>query len=165
MADKKSSAKKKALKKAPIKKKPSPKKAATRKTAVVPAPGKKLTIQDLAEIRDATRALLTIREGQGRAKVTVHMGTCGIAAGAREVMDALLDEMQKRKIKDVIITSSGCAGLCSREPMATVEIAGHPPVKYVDLDSRKIRKVLVDHALNGHIVKEYALAVGSETLY
>jgi NADP-reducing hydrogenase subunit HndB len=155
MADKKSPAKKKAI----------PKKAATRKEAAVPAPGKKLTIQDLAKIRDATLALLTIREGQGRARVTVHMGTCGIAAGAREVMDALLDEMQKRKIKDVVITTSGCAGLCSREPMATVEIAGKPPVKYVDLDSRKIRKVLVDHVLNGRVVMEYALAVGSETLY
>jgi NADP-reducing hydrogenase subunit HndB len=174
MADKKSSAKKKVVKKSPIAKKPIPKKAvkkpvskkaAAPKAAAVPAPGKKLTIQDLAKIRDATRALLTIREGQGRAKVTIHMGTCGIAAGARDVMDALLDEMQKRKIKDVIVTTSGCAGLCSREPMATVEMAGKPPVKYVDLDSPKIRKVLVDHVLNGHVVMEYALAVGSETLY
>ena len=174
MADKKSPAKKKAGKKIPVKKKPTPKKAvkkpvlkkaAAPKAAVVPVPGKKLTIQDLAQIRDATRALLTIREGQGRAKVTVHMGTCGIAAGAREVMDALLDEMQKRKIKDVVVTTSGCVGFCSREPMATVEIAGKPPVKYVDLDAQKIRKILVDHVLNGHMVKEYALAVGSEMLY
>jgi len=174
MAEKKKPTKTKAVKKAPIKTKPVPKKAARKpaakkapapKAAAVPAPGKKLTIQDLAAIRDATRALLTIREGEGRAKVTIHMGTCGIAAGAREVMDALLDEMQKRKIKDVIVTTSGCAGLCSREPMATVEIAGKPPVKYVDLDAQKIRKVLVDHVLNGKIVMDYALAVGSETLY
>ncbi len=174
MADKKNPAKKKAVKKAPMKAKPIPKKAvkkpvskkiATRKTAAVAAPGKKLTIQDLAKVRDATRALLTIREGEGRARVTVHMGTCGIAAGARDVMDALLDELQKRKIKDVVVTTSGCAGLCSREPMATVEMAGKPPVKYVDLDSKKIRKVLVDHVLNGHVVMEYALAVGCETLY
>ncbi|MBN1939270.1 MAG: (2Fe-2S) ferredoxin domain-containing protein [Candidatus Aminicenantes bacterium] len=176
MVQKKSSAKnkKKVVKKAPVKakpipvnalKKPSSKKAATRKTAAAPAPGKKLTIQDLAKVRDATRALLTIREGQGRAKVTIHMGTCGIAAGAREVMDALLDEMQKRKIKDVIVTTSGCAGLCSREPMATIEIAGNPPVKYVDLNSQKIRKILVDHVLDERVVMEYALAVGCETLY
>ena len=174
MADKKSSAKKKAVKKAPVKKKavpkkavkkPALKKAAARKAAALPVPGKRLTIQDLAKVRDETRALLTIREGQGRAKVTVHMGTCGIAAGAREVMDALLDEMQKRKIKDVIVTTSGCAGLCSREPMATVELAGKPPVKYVDLDPQKIRKVLADHVVNGHVVIAYALAVGSETLY
>jgi len=163
-AKKKAPIKKKSLPKKAVKK-PVPKKAPAPKAAAVPAPGKKLTIQDLAAIRDATRALLTIREGQGRAKVTVHMGTCGIAAGAREVMDALLDEMRKRKIKDVVVTTSGCAGLCSREPMATVEIAGKPPVKYVDLDAQKIRRVLVDHVLNHHIVNEYALAVGSETLY
>jgi NADP-reducing hydrogenase subunit HndB len=126
---------------------------------------KKLRIQDLAKIREKTRALTTIREGSGRAKVTVHMGTCGIAAGAREIMDALLDEMEKNKVTDVIVTTSGCAGLCNREPMATVELKEHPPVKYVDLTPEKIRKIFVKHVLGGRLVSEYALAVGSETLY
>jgi NADP-reducing hydrogenase subunit HndB len=126
---------------------------------------KKLRIQDLAHIRDKTKAMLTIRESEGRAKVTVHMGTCGIAAGAREIMEALLDEMRKKKIKDVIVTTSGCAGLCSREPMATVELKGQPPVKYVDLTPQKIRKILIGHVQGGHLLAEYALAIGSETLY
>ena len=126
---------------------------------------KKLRIQDLAKIREKTKALTTIRESSGRAKVTVHMGTCGIAAGAREIMDALLREMQKSKVQDVIVATSGCAGLCNREPMATVELKEHPPVKYVDLTPEKIRKIFVKHVLGGHLVPEYALAVGSETLY
>lgn len=126
---------------------------------------KKLRIQDLAKIRDKTRATLTIRDGQGRAKVTVHMGTCGIAAGARDVMDALLDEMQKNDVKDVIVTTSGCVGLCSREPMATVELKGQPPIKYVDLNPQKMRRILVAHILGGKPVAEYALAVGSETMF
>jgi NADP-reducing hydrogenase subunit HndB len=126
---------------------------------------KKLRIQDLAKIRDKTKATLTIRDGQGRAKVTVHMGTCGIAAGAREIMDALLDEMQKKNVKDVIVTTSGCVGLCSREPMATVELKGQPPVKYVDLNPHKMRQILVEHILGGKPVVEYALAVGSETMF
>lgn len=126
---------------------------------------KKLRIQDLAKIREKTKTLMTIREGEGRAKVTVHMGTCGIAAGAREIMDALLDEMGKRKVKDVIVTTSGCAGLCNREPMATVEFKGQPPVKYVDLTPEKMRKIFVEHVLGGHLLAEYALAVGSETMY
>ena len=126
---------------------------------------KKLRIQDLAHIRDKTKAMLTIRESEGRAKVTVHMGTCGIAAGAREIMEALLDEMRKNKVKDVIVTTSGCAGLCSREPMATVEVKGQPPVKYVNLTPQKIRKILIGHVQGGHLLAEYALAVGSETLY
>lgn len=126
---------------------------------------KRLRIQDLAKIRDKTKATLTIREGQGRAKVTVHMGTCGIAAGAREVMNALLDEMQKNDVRDVIVTTSGCVGLCSREPMATVELKGQPPVKYVDLNPTKIRKILVEHVQGGRLVAEYALAIGSETMF
>lgn len=126
---------------------------------------KKLKIQDLARIRDKTKALMIIRDGQHRARVTIHMGTCGIAAGAGEIMDALLDHLNKHRIKDVIITTSGCAGFCNREPMATVEIKGKPPVKYVDLTPAKVRKIVEKHLLGGHIVAEYALAVGSETVY
>jgi NADP-reducing hydrogenase subunit HndB len=92
------------------------------------------------------------------------MGTCGIAAGAREIMNTLLTEVEQRKIKDVILTTSGCAGLCSREPMATVELKGEAPVKYVDLTPDKIRKILDEHILNGKMVTEYALAIGSETV-
>jgi NADP-reducing hydrogenase subunit HndB len=126
---------------------------------------KKLRIQDLAKIREKAKALTTIRESEGRAKITVHMGTCGIAAGARDVMDALLEEMTKNKVKDVIVATSGCAGLCNREPMATVEFKGQPPVKYVDLSPEKIRKIFAEHVLCGRLVPEYALAVGSETVY
>jgi NADP-reducing hydrogenase subunit HndB len=93
------------------------------------------------------------------------MGTCGIAAGAREIMDALLDEMEKSGVQDVIVATSGCAGLCNREPMATVELKDQPPVKYVDLAPEKIRRIFIQHVLGGQIVREYALAVGSETLY
>ena len=126
---------------------------------------KKLRIQDLAEIREKTKSLMTIRDGRGRARVTVHMGTCGIAAGARDIMDALLDEIRKAGAQDIIVTTSGCAGLCNREPMATVEIKGRPPVKYGDLTPRKMRKIFVEHVLDGRIVTEYVLAVGSETMY
>ncbi len=160
MADKKKPAKKATVKKPAAKKAPL-----VKKTGAAKPEDKKLRIQDLARIRDKTMAMLTIREGTGRAKVTVHMGTCGIAAGAREVMDALLDEMQKRNIKDVIVTTSGCVGLCSREPMATVELKGQPPVKYIDLSASKMRKILVEHVLGGRLLAEYALAVGSETMY
>jgi NADP-reducing hydrogenase subunit HndB len=93
------------------------------------------------------------------------MGTCGIAAGAREILTNLMSEIDKKKIRDVIVTTSGCAGLCSREPMATVEISGKPPVKYVDLTTTKMKKILEDHVLKGNVVKEYALAVGSERTY
>jgi NADP-reducing hydrogenase subunit HndB len=125
----------------------------------------RLKIEDLAKIRDQARRAMNLREGAARAKVTMHMGTCGIAAGARDVMTALLDEVEKQDAKDVIITTSGCAGLCSREPMATVELENEAPVKYVDLTADKIRRVFTEHVLGGKMVTEYVLAVGSETTH
>lgn len=125
----------------------------------------KLKLEDLAKIKDKVKTSTALREGGYKAKITVHMGTCGIASGARKVMQALMDEIAKKDIKDVIVTTSGCAGLCSREPMATVEMMGEAPVKYVDLDDEKTREILEEHVLGGKIVKKYALAMGSESSY
>jgi NADP-reducing hydrogenase subunit HndB len=122
----------------------------------------KLSIKDLDKISERVKKTTLLREGAGRAKITVHMGTCGIAAGARGIMNALMDEFEKQDIKDVILTSSGCAGLCSREPMATVELKDEAPVKYVDLTPEKIRRILAEHVNAGRVVSEYALAKGSE---
>ncbi len=123
----------------------------------------RLSIDDLKKIREEAKRTLTLRSGDARAKITMHMGTCGISAGAREVMGALLKEIENRKVTDVIVTTAGCAGLCSREPMATVEIAGQAPVKYVDLKPQTIVRVFQEHVLGGKIVTEYAQASGCET--
>lgn len=124
----------------------------------------KLKIDDLEKISQRVRKTVLLRDGAGRAKITVHMGTCGIAAGARKIMNALMEEIEKRNIDDIILTNSGCAGLCSREPMATIELKDEAPVKYVDLTPEKIRKIFSEHVLNGKIVEEYALAKGSERM-
>ncbi len=123
----------------------------------------RLSIEDLKRIRDEARGTLTMRTGEARAKITVHMGTCGISAGARDVMAALLKQIEALKITDVIVTTSGCAGLCSREPMATVDLPGQAPVKYVDLKPDRIVRILKEHVLGGNIVTEFALGIGSET--
>jgi NADP-reducing hydrogenase subunit HndB len=123
----------------------------------------KLTIEDLKRIRDEAASAVTLRAGTARARVTVHMGTCGIAAGAREVMAALLELVERQGVSDVIVATSGCAGLCSREPMVTVEIRGQSPVKYVDLNPGKIRDIFKRHVLEGQVVADYALAAGCET--
>lgn len=125
----------------------------------------KMSLEDLKKIKESVQASVTLREGGYRAKVNVHMGTCGIAAGARGIMSAVLDEIAQRDIKDVIVTTSGCAGLCSREPMITVERIGEAPVKYGDLTPEKMREIFVEHVLGGKVVEKYALAVGSETTF
>src|SRR4030042_4638938 len=125
----------------------------------------KLTIEDLKRIKEEVRSTTALREGGFRAKVNIHMGTCGIAAGARKLMSIVLQEIEERKIKDIMVTTSGCAGICSRGPMATGEILGKPPVKYCDLNEERMKEILVHHVLDGEIVEAYALARGRETTY
>jgi NADP-reducing hydrogenase subunit HndB len=93
------------------------------------------------------------------------MGTCGIAAGARSIMNVVMEELTKSNLKDVAITTSGCAGLCSKEPMATIELSGEPPVKYIALTDEKMRKIFAEHVVGGKPVQDFALVVGHETTY
>ena len=124
----------------------------------------KLKIEDLEKIAEQAKSKMTVREGAGRAKITVHMGTCGIAAGARKIMDTFLKELEINKVHDVIITSTGCAGLCNKEPMVTIELKGQAPVKYIELTEQKAKKIFSDHVMKGKSVQEYAYAIGSEKI-
>ena len=122
----------------------------------------KLRPEDLEKIAESMKRAMSLREGAGRARITVHMGTCGIAAGARKIMSATMRCAEAHGADDVIVTTSGCAGLCSREPMMTVEIVGQAPVKYVDVTEDKVKEIFTGHVVNGEIVTDYALAIGSE---
>ena len=122
----------------------------------------KITPEDLEKISRDVKSVMHLRQGVARARILVHMGTCGIAAGARAVMRAFMKGIEEKGINDVTLTTSSCAGLCSREPMATVEIKDEPPVKYVDLSPEKVGAILDKHLIGGTIVTEYALSIGSE---
>lgn len=122
----------------------------------------KIRPEDLDGIAAKIKRTMLLREGSCRIKVIVHMGTCGIAAGARNVMKSLTEEIEKSDAKDVLLSISSCAGLCSREPMVTIEEKDKPAVKYVDLTAEKAKKIFSEHVLGGKIVKEYVLAAGSE---
>jgi NADP-reducing hydrogenase subunit HndB len=122
----------------------------------------KIKPEDLKKIREQMSRTMNLRDGEARAKITVHMGTCGIAAGARKIMSTMLALVEEAETQDIMLTASGCAGLCSREPMVTVELKGQAPIKYVDLDEEKTKKIFSEHVLSGAVVKEYALAIGSE---
>jgi len=124
----------------------------------------KLKIEDLEKITENVKRKMLTREGGGRVKIVVHMGTCGIVAGAREIMNVFLNQLEISGVNDIIISSSGCAGLCSREPMATIEVVGQAPIKYADLTEEKAKRIFNEHILNGNIVQEYALSIGSEKI-
>jgi NADP-reducing hydrogenase subunit HndB len=124
----------------------------------------KLKIEDLKKIKEKVHAETALREGDRRVKITVHMGTCGIASGAREVMDSLMGEIEEAGVTDVIVTTSGCMGLCSREPLITVEILGQEPIKYEYMSANKMRQVFKRHVLQGEIQSPFVLAKGAEIL-
>ncbi len=124
----------------------------------------KLRPEDLVKIAEKMRRATALRDGAARARITVHMGTCGISAGARGIMSALMAALDERNVEDVTLTTSGCAGLCSREPMMTVALKGEAPVKYVDLTPEKAANVFAEHVMGGNIVADYALGEGSERI-
>jgi NADP-reducing hydrogenase subunit HndB len=118
----------------------------------------KLTISDLKKIKDKVHHETSLRAGEHRAKVTVHMGTCGIAAGARAVMDSLMGAIAEANVSDVIVTTSGCAGLCSQEPMVTVELTGQSPIVYGKIDANKMRQIFMRHVMQGEVQAPFAIA-------
>lgn len=122
----------------------------------------KLNIADLKKIKDKVHAETALREGDRRVRVTVHMGTCGIASGAREVMDSLMSEIEEANVSDVVITTSGCMGLCSREPLVTVEVIGQEPIKYEYVNANKMRQIFKRHVLEGEVQTPFVLARGAE---
>ena len=124
---------------------------------------KKITLQELNRIRDRYKRLLAPRKGEGLIKVIVHMGTCGIASGAREVMSTLLEEMSREDAPEITVVQSGCIGLCDREPVVTVIRSGESPVRYYRMNPEKMRRVFQEHLIEGKIVKEFT-EVGDENL-
>jgi NADP-reducing hydrogenase subunit HndB len=123
-----------------------------------------LTINDLKKIKEKVHKEMSLRDGERRVKVTVHMGTCGIASGAKEVMDTLLQEIETAGANDVVVTTSGCMGLCSREPLVTVEILNQEPIKYEYMNSNKMRQVFKRHIQGGEIQTPFVLARGAEVI-
>jgi NADP-reducing hydrogenase subunit HndB len=122
----------------------------------------RLSREQFQKMREDAKKGVYLREGHFRGKIVVHMGTCGIAAGARNILASLMEALQASGVTDISITTSGCAGLCSMEPMMTVEMSSAAPVKYGKLTAEKARRVFEQHVLAGEIATEYALGVGSE---
>ncbi len=119
------------------------------------------SVDDLNKLRERARNALNLRNGEASARVVIAMGTCGIAAGARDVLLAVVDELSARGITDVVVTQSGCRGLCEREPMMEVQKPGLPIVTYGDLDPEKARAIVAEHIGQGAIVEEWVITQAS----
>lgn len=116
------------------------------------------TLEELRKIREKAQQDMKLRESSTRVKVVVGMGTSGIAMGARDVMKAILDEVAKRSLSDVLVTQTGEKGLSSMEPVIDVIIEGKPIVTYGNMTPDKARKVVAEHIVNGKIVSDYVVA-------
>lgn len=116
----------------------------------------KLTIEDLKKIREDAKKTMALREDGATVKITVHMGECGIAAGAREVMQALLAEIAQSGRTDIQVMNAGCLDECSHEPILVVEFQGQEPVLYQHMDKNRTKQVFDRHILKGEVLKEFA---------
>ena len=124
------------------------------------------SLAELKAIRDKTRASVTLRENaEAGTRVMVGMATCGIAAGARPVLNAFVEEVAKRGLQDVMVTQTGCIGICQYEPVVEVVTPGQEKVTYVKMTPEKAVRVVNDHLVNGNVVSEYTIganAIGSK---
>ncbi len=112
---------------------------------------------ELKALADKAKADIDVRAGRKEKQVTVHMGTCGIAAGARDIVAAFMTEMTDAGVKDVSLHQTGCAGLCEWEPMATVTLADGTMYHYGLLDREKVRAIVARHLVDGAPVSDYLI--------
>ena len=113
------------------------------------------SIADLQKIREQAQQDFKIRTETGT-KIIVGMGTCGIAAGARETMHAILAELDTRGI-DAHVTTVGCIGMCSKEPLVDIEQAGQPRITYCNVHPDMVPRIIEEHLLKGQVVQEWAM--------
>ena len=116
------------------------------------------TLAELQAIREQMKNKMNIREeSEAGTRIVVGMATCGIAAGARPVLTTLSEEVATRALKDVLVTQTGCIGVCRFEPIVEVYEPGKEKVTYVHMTPEKAKRVINDHIVNGQVVTEYTI--------
>ena len=115
------------------------------------------TLEDLKALREKLKTDIKVRQKQGT-KIIIGMGACGIAAGAREVMSAVLDELAVRKLNDVQVQQTGCIGMCEKEVLLDVIRPDEPRITYGNVKPADVKRIIADHVVNGRIIED--LVVG-----
>lgn len=116
------------------------------------------SLAELAKLREQALSQIHMRnDDQEGVRIVVGMATCGIAAGARPVLSAFLEEVNKRKLENVAVVQTGCIGLCRLEPIVEVYLPGQEKVTYGKVTPEQVAKIVADHVVNGKVVKEYTI--------
>ena len=116
------------------------------------------SLEELKAIREKNQSKVGVRsESETQTRVVVGMATCGIAAGARPVLAAFLEEVAKRELKNVTVTQTGCIGVCRLEPIAEVYVPGEEKVTYVKLKPEMVPRIVTEHLVNHNVVTEYTI--------
>ncbi len=117
------------------------------------------TLAELKAIKDKMKDKVVLREGTTDKRVVVGMATCGIAAGARPVLNAFVEGVQAEGLAQAVsVTQTGCIGICQFEPVVEVFEAGKEKVTYVKMTEEKVKRVIDEHLKNGKVVAEYTIA-------
>lgn len=122
------------------------------------------TLEELMAIRENTKKKMTVREetGDNNIRIVVGMATCGIAAGARPVLNAFVDEIAKRDLKGVTVSQTGCIGMCQYEPIVEVLEPGKEKVTYVKMTAEKAVRVVNDHIVNGNPIVDFTVGAATK---
>jgi len=122
------------------------------------------TLQELEAIRQRTLERISLRkeDKEEAVRVVIGMATCGIAAGARPVLNAFMEEIERRHLRNVTVAQTGCIGMCRLEPMVDVYTPDGQKVTYVLVNPEKVRMIVADHIVNGHPVTEYTIGAADK---
>ena len=115
------------------------------------------SLEDLKRIREEALEKRKVKTTEGTIQVTVAMGTCGIAAGARDTMKAILDHIENNKVSGVIVTQTGCIGKCDYEPIVAVAVGEEPKVMYGRINPERARKIMQEHVTGGKVLTDWVI--------
>ncbi len=116
----------------------------------------KLTLDDLRKLRDEKRKTMEMRDPENKeAQIIVGMGTCGIAAGAKETFNTIIEELNDQDITNVLVRQTGCMGLCHSEPTVEVVVDGMPTIIYGNVDAELGRKIVTRHVVGKKLIDDH----------
>ena len=120
------------------------------------------SVEELKALREKALKELSIRDNENKTRIVVGMATCGIAAGAKSVMNAFIEELAKRNIHNVTVSMTGCVGICRLEPIAEVIEVNGEKTTYVKLDDEKARRIVAEHIVNKKPVLEFTIGAAEK---